>query len=324
MNKPGFLRRSIRRELGLGPTGPSRRLATGGAALLLAIAFAPPALTQTTFHQEIIRGFSSLGVGFRARPALADIDGDGDLDAIVGRAAGDLRYFENTGEASSPSFVERTGNLSPFPSWVSVYAQSAPAFGDLDGDGDLDLAIGRLSGRFTYFKNTGSSSFPRFLAPQSGPADPFGSLPTLNPDITPALEDLDGDGDLDIVTGDRQGLLGFLENTGSPALPALPCVPARPVRSPASMSATPAGRRSPISMPTAISTSRSEIALGMWLISGISARSPLPASRRQPKATIRSPATMPRPTSGSKPRPSWPISMATAISMPSSETAKET
>ena len=38
------------------------------------------------------------GVGvFTSAPAFADIDGDGDLDAILGNISGTLRFFENTG-----------------------------------------------------------------------------------------------------------------------------------------------------------------------------------------------------------------------------------
>lgn len=220
MNESSFLRLSVRRELGLGAVRYEGRLARGGAALLLALVAGEPALAQTTFGQEIIHGFSSLGVGQNSAPALADLDGDGDLDAIVGREfPGDLRYFENTGAAASPSFIERTGSLSPFPQSIAVYARSAPAFGDLDGDGDLDLVLGQVSGSFKYLKNTGSSSSPRFLS-QTGTASPFGAVAPTVSDSSPELADLDGDGDLDAVVGDRGGLLGFLENTGSRGLPA--------------------------------------------------------------------------------------------------------
>jgi hypothetical protein len=220
MSDSSFLRKLVRHELGFGQVGRKRRAGRYGTALLVALVAGEPALAQTTFGQEIIAGFSSLGVGRNSAPALADLDGDGDLDAIVGREfPGDLRYFENTGAAASPSFIERTGSQSPFLQGVAVYARSAPALGDLDGDGDLDLVIGQFSGSFKYLKNTGSSSSPKFLN-QTGTASPFGAVAPWGSDTSPELADLDGDGDLDAVVGARSGLVAFLENTGSRALPA--------------------------------------------------------------------------------------------------------
>ena len=58
----------------------------------------------------------------------------GDLDLILG---GDpFKYLENTGTSTAPVFVQRTGSANPFDS-VDVGSFSAPALGDLDGDGTL-------------------------------------------------------------------------------------------------------------------------------------------------------------------------------------------
>lgn len=47
-----------------------------------------------------------------ARPAFADLDDDGDLDALAGSAGGTFLYFENTGTASAPGFA--AGATNPF------------------------------------------------------------------------------------------------------------------------------------------------------------------------------------------------------------------
>ena len=60
----------------------------------------------------------------------------GDLDLVVGNYDGELIYVENTGTATAPVFVQRTGSANPFDG-IDVGFRSAPALGDLDNDGTL-------------------------------------------------------------------------------------------------------------------------------------------------------------------------------------------
>ena len=60
----------------------------------------------------------------------------GDLDLVVGEWDGELNYIENIGTSTAPVFVQRTGSANPFDS-IDVGGESAPALGDLDGDGTL-------------------------------------------------------------------------------------------------------------------------------------------------------------------------------------------
>jgi hypothetical protein len=151
-------------------------------------------------------------VGFFSAPALADLDSDGDLDLVAGEDLGSFFYFENTGNASSPAFVARTGAANPLDG-QSTDRASAPAFADLDADGDLDLVAGAYDGSLHDFENTGSAASPAF-APRTGVASPFDGL-DLGYYTSPALGDLDGDGDLDVAAGNADGDFSFLQNTGN-------------------------------------------------------------------------------------------------------------
>ena len=146
--------------------------------------------------------------------AFADLDGDGDTDLVIGTLNGTIDYFENTGETANPSFTRRTGALNPLD---GVNYFSALDLGDLDGDGDYDLVIGRPDGTLDYFENTGTSARPEFTQ-RTGAADPLDGV-RVTDYSSPASVDLDGDGDMDLVVVNRRGAVNYFENTGTPANP---------------------------------------------------------------------------------------------------------
>ena len=133
-----------------------------------------------------------------AIPALVDLDQDGDLDLVVGWSGGNFEYYEQVDDVT---FEKRSGFENPLDGF-DVGRDSAPAFGDVDGDGDVDLVAGNRDGEFHFFERVPSGSFE----PRTGIANPFDSLSVQWCGIAtvvnvPALVDLDRDGDLDLVSG---------------------------------------------------------------------------------------------------------------------------
>ncbi len=135
--------------------------------------------------------------------ALGDVDGDGDLDLVTGNEAQTNRLYLNNGSADPFSGVSGSNISSD-----AQYTQSI-VLGDLDGDGDLDLAAGN-DGRNRLYLNNGTS-------------DPFTGVTGL--DISSdmhrteflALGDIDGDGDPDLVAGnDNRNRLYLNNGTADP------------------------------------------------------------------------------------------------------------
>lgn len=164
-----------------------------------------------SFASPATNPFGLTDLGSWASPTLADVDGDGDFDALIGVNSG-LFYFENVGTPTAPSFAAAVE--SPFG--ISEFAgETRPSFADIDDDGDLDLFIGHGAGNFYFFLNTGSATAPAFPA---FVINPF-NLADVGTDSAPALADIDGDGDLDFFSGEGLGALVSFENVGSAAVP---------------------------------------------------------------------------------------------------------
>ncbi len=174
-----------------------------------------------------------IDVGSGAHPAFMDIDGDGDQDMIIGsfsyytdvvHRSARLFLYENTGSAANPVFTLVDSNYLNFKQFQDTTWGLEPTFGDLDGDGDLDLMVGCENGSLFYCENLAGKDKPAIFGPIQ---NYYGNI-DVGQASCPFIYDLDGDGLSDLIVGERNGNINFFPNIGSLGYPKFAFDPNQP------------------------------------------------------------------------------------------------
>ncbi|MGB1074396.1 MAG: hypothetical protein ACPGYZ_09905, partial [Flavobacteriales bacterium] len=127
-----------------------------------------------------------------------------------------LARFRNVGSATAPAFAQLDTNWLALPD-LGVESV-APTFGDLDGDGDDELILGDELGNLHLWTDTSAAGEPALYdLTEASMADAEGVAIDVGQFAVPCLHDLDGDGDLDLLVGEKNGVVHLYENTGSAA-----------------------------------------------------------------------------------------------------------
>jgi hypothetical protein len=141
---------------------------------------------------------------------LADLDKDGDADLLLGTWNEGVHVYRNTGTARTPAFTRDTSLTIRFERGSNF----TPSVIDIDADGDLDVLVGEASGELNFVRNTGSASAPAF----SVESEAYQGV-DAGRRSHPALTDLDGDGDYDLLLGSEASGVVYYRNDGSARAP---------------------------------------------------------------------------------------------------------
>jgi hypothetical protein len=157
-------------------------------------------------------------VGEGAHPVFFDYNDDSLPDLLIGNYGyfkssgnfkGTLTLYENTGTLQQPSFKLVSRNYSGLASLnlTDIY----PTLGDLNDDGKKELIIGESDGKLHYFTdNSGDGQPAQFNLTEVN----FAGI-DVGQSSTPQLVDVNEDGLLDLLIGERSGTLNYYKNNGT-------------------------------------------------------------------------------------------------------------
>jgi hypothetical protein len=160
-----------------------------------------------------------LRFGGFAVPALADLDGDGLLDLVVGDEDGHIAFIKNVGSKEMPAWgapvlIEADNNpiqiVSGYDGNIQgpderLHGYACPCPYDWTGNGLIDLIVGNITGFYFLYRNIGTIDKPEFLDYTRFTID--GNDFRGEWRVRPGVADLDGDGIPELIALDPQGML---------------------------------------------------------------------------------------------------------------------
>jgi hypothetical protein len=142
-----------------------------------------------------------IDVGYAAKPQLFDLNNDGDLDLIIGEENGNLNYYENVGNASSPIWRLQSVNWGgvEVSDWWTTIGNSAPALFRTNS-GVTHLFVGSEKGAIFHYTGIDGNIMGTF-----DEVDTLVGRINIGPNSVPAVGYLNGDTLIDMIVGIKRG-----------------------------------------------------------------------------------------------------------------------
>lgn len=151
----------------------------------------------------------AINVGRASTVAVADWNGDGKLDLIIGNIDGDVFVVLNEGTPQKPVWGRAQPLKADGKNIKADGTRAGPFVADWDGDGKLDLILGCGSGKVVWYRNTGTAQKPQLTlggtlveAATDKRADTGGTPKRSGSTAKVWVADWNGDGRPDLIVGD--------------------------------------------------------------------------------------------------------------------------
>ncbi len=151
--------------------------------------------------QDSKNPFKEVKVTSHATPFFENLNNNSALELVVGEGNGKLNYYQKNVKGLYERVLD---NENPFRN-VSVISHAAPSLNNLDNDDDLELIVGTGDGRLFVYDKDMSNIY--VLKPHN---HPFSRI-NAGGQTAPFLINLDDDSDLELILGQRDGILDYYD-----------------------------------------------------------------------------------------------------------------